>query len=379
MSLPNFGNVFPDDILGRIRDLEDRINQLTGGTYGKVTVAGDVTGLSDDTTVERLQGSAVSSAAPSSGQVLEWNGSAWTPTTITTFVPQIFGSGFDGAHTIDYNSTKTWTDETTIGSYKQFTLLRDVYFTSFTLDNSAGNVEFATNGFRIYCTGTTTIGAGVIVRHNGSSASSSTGAAKANTGTTGRTGSYGDGSNGSTGTAQTPLDSNDSLAYNFTNSSPAYGGDGGAATGGPGTGGGRGGGSANLITTSGSPFNLMQAVTTTTAFLQKFEGGAGGAGGNGSSGTGGGGGGGAGILAIFSKCLVNNGTLRVKGGDGGPATGTNGGGGGGGTGGGILLVYGSSGSSIGTTDVTGGTGGAGIGTGKNGGNGASGYVWDIGL
>ena len=83
MSLPNYGNIFPDDILGRIRDLEAAVNELEGGTFAAiVTLAGDVTGQSDATVVEAIQGYAVSSTAPGSGEVLEWDGSAWTPTAL---------------------------------------------------------------------------------------------------------------------------------------------------------------------------------------------------------------------------------------------------------------------------------------------------------
>lgn len=83
MSLPNYGNIFPDDILGRIRDLEAAVNELEGGTFAAVvTLAGDVTGQSDATVVGAIQGYAVSSTAPGSGEVLEWDGSAWTPTAL---------------------------------------------------------------------------------------------------------------------------------------------------------------------------------------------------------------------------------------------------------------------------------------------------------
>jgi hypothetical protein len=48
-----------------------------------VTLAGDVTGASGTTTVEKLRGRTVATTAPTSGQVLAWNSTsvAWTPTT----------------------------------------------------------------------------------------------------------------------------------------------------------------------------------------------------------------------------------------------------------------------------------------------------------
>ena len=52
-----------------------------------VTLSGDVTGAGATTiaaTVARLQGQPVSATAPTTNQVLQWSGTAWTPTTIAT-------------------------------------------------------------------------------------------------------------------------------------------------------------------------------------------------------------------------------------------------------------------------------------------------------
>ena len=54
----------------------------TGGGGGSLN--GDVTGAVGSNTVIRIQGRPIDSSAPSSGQALVWNGSAWTPTTIVT-------------------------------------------------------------------------------------------------------------------------------------------------------------------------------------------------------------------------------------------------------------------------------------------------------
>ncbi len=51
---------------------------------------GDLTGTYPNPTVAKLQGHGVSAAAPSSGEVLMWNGSAWGPQTL--------GAGFSGDH-----------------------------------------------------------------------------------------------------------------------------------------------------------------------------------------------------------------------------------------------------------------------------------------
>ncbi len=44
-------------------------------------LAGDVTGAQGSTTVEKIQGRNVATTAPTNGQVLKWNGSAWEPAT----------------------------------------------------------------------------------------------------------------------------------------------------------------------------------------------------------------------------------------------------------------------------------------------------------
>ena len=45
------------------------------------SLAGDVSGNQGATTVTKPQGQAVASTAPSPGQTLVWNGSAWSPQT----------------------------------------------------------------------------------------------------------------------------------------------------------------------------------------------------------------------------------------------------------------------------------------------------------
>ena len=52
----------------------------TGATGTVATLSGDVVGAPTVTSVHKIQGYAVSSAAPTSGQILKWNGTAWTPT-----------------------------------------------------------------------------------------------------------------------------------------------------------------------------------------------------------------------------------------------------------------------------------------------------------
>lgn len=53
---------------------------ITGNSAGFTgSLAGDVTGAQGTTVVEKLRGRSVASTAPSTGEVLKWNGSAWAP------------------------------------------------------------------------------------------------------------------------------------------------------------------------------------------------------------------------------------------------------------------------------------------------------------
>lgn len=56
---------------------------MTGTDEAALALDGDVTGPLDNTTVGKIQGRDVASIAPTSNQVLTWNGTAWTPTSLT--------------------------------------------------------------------------------------------------------------------------------------------------------------------------------------------------------------------------------------------------------------------------------------------------------
>jgi hypothetical protein len=419
VDLPQYGSVFPDDVLARLRDLEAAVNDLQAGTFAAVvTLDGDVTGQSSATTVERIRNHTVEATTPVEYDVLSYGynddaEAVWSPgyvkqlngrqivfddpsgvdyetgvfvvnnsADMLTFgdsLSVMWGSGVDG--NVGLNSENTmpdWADR----SGTTITLLRDVYCHNLSLvgEGSEGGTTFdpitvETNGFRIFCTGKLSLTDGVTLRNSGSDATGSTGAV-------GGAQAYftpgGQGSAGSTGTATAPTLSSSSLIAWLDGTEPVSG-DGGSATGGPGVGGGTAGASASREVADGSPHTVVQAISALNNSGDQWDAGIGGAGGNGSSGTGGGGGGGGGIVGIYVRKIVNNGIIQANGGAGGDATGTNGGGGGGGTGGAVILVYMNDRSDIGTVEVAGGAGGAGIGTGKDGGDGDAGYVWDIGL
>ncbi len=58
-------------------------NDATGTTNGIIRLAGDLSGTAASPTVTRIQGQSISSTAPTSGQVLKWNGTAWAPAADT--------------------------------------------------------------------------------------------------------------------------------------------------------------------------------------------------------------------------------------------------------------------------------------------------------
>ncbi|MGD0360275.1 MAG: hypothetical protein ABSC93_05370 [Bryobacteraceae bacterium] len=75
------------------------------GTALATTLAGDAMGSFGANTVAKIQGQAVSSAVPSSGQVLQWSGSQWAPATLSAggAVASVFGrTGAVAAQPGDY-------------------------------------------------------------------------------------------------------------------------------------------------------------------------------------------------------------------------------------------------------------------------------------
>lgn len=79
---------------------------LNGTSFERAALSGDVTAAANvnTVTVTGLQGRGVVSTAPTSGQALAWNGSAWAPTTISTSSQNIYNT--DGALTGPRNVNK---------------------------------------------------------------------------------------------------------------------------------------------------------------------------------------------------------------------------------------------------------------------------------
>lgn len=68
-----------------LRALEDGYATVAAAT-GTGSVSGDLYGTLPDPIVVGLRGNPISSTPPASGQALAWNGSAWTPTTVSISV-----------------------------------------------------------------------------------------------------------------------------------------------------------------------------------------------------------------------------------------------------------------------------------------------------
>lgn len=283
----------------------------------------------------------------------------------------VFGTGQDGA--ADFDGINTFAFASLSGS--TYTLTRDVFVSSAHIH---AGITVATAGFRAFCNGTTTVDAGGVIANDGHAASGVTAGTVSALGTTGAGVA---GGNGHTGTG-TGTNGSSIQSVNTLTDASATGGAGGA---GGAQAGGNGGAYSSASTNGGA--NFLVPMLTGFLFTQQSGGGSasiniigGGAGGGGGGSdnagvNGGGGGGGGGVLVWHSFRMINNGSLRTKGGNGADAAGAggNGGGGGGGGGGTILSICGSR-SGTGTYDVPGGTGGAKIGgSGVAGSDGATGH------
>lgn len=105
---------------------------MTGTDEAALALDGDVTGSLNNTTVGKIQGRDVANTAPTSNQVLTWNGSAWTPTSLTP-------AQITDAQNVTAGSNKVTLGGTPTGaSLQPFSI--DVVEANLTLSNMGGKV-----------------------------------------------------------------------------------------------------------------------------------------------------------------------------------------------------------------------------------------------
>lgn len=281
------------------------------------------------------------------------------------------GDGSDGVVNFDGTNTRLGL----VPASGVYSLNRDIFLADGSQISSTAKIK--TRNWRIFCSGTFTIGASANLNADGGDAPAApTGGAGTGSSPNAFYPAAGNGGAGKSGTAGAGT-----AGTAETSSIGGAGGAGGIASG-SGTGGGAAGGTVTAVAANDAllPHHYIAAITGYNGIGgNSLRGGAGGGGGtNTTSSTGGGGGGGGGIVLIVARVLVNNGTITSKGGAGAAATGTGtGGGGGGGGGAGAVIVVCGSTSTIGTLTVTGGTGGARQGVGANGAAGSAGQTFTL--
>jgi hypothetical protein len=79
--------------------------QPVGGSGGPTVVGGDLTGTTNNATVVALQTHAVGAGVPSTGDLLRWNGSAWTPTSFPNTAPFVYNELVLDANAVSNTTT----------------------------------------------------------------------------------------------------------------------------------------------------------------------------------------------------------------------------------------------------------------------------------
>jgi hypothetical protein len=265
----------------------------------------------------------------------------------------VYGDGSDGVVTLDGTAAPAGMG---LGG-TTYWLTRDFFADTLTIADGY-TLEMGQSGrpYRLRVKNTLTIAPTVFI--NGAAAAATTGATGGKNGTGGSLLAGGNGADGVTGAGVTAAN----IATMLTGSGGRGGHPSGATTGG-------GGAGLGQEPATGAPRALpelaMMANTPPTGFVAVGGGAGGGSGGGDGTNAGGGGGRGGNPVWIAARNIVNNGTIRSRGGTGNPSTGGNAGGGGGGQGGPVVYIY-STYSGSGTVQSSGGAAGAGTGTGGAG-------------
>lgn len=259
----------------------------------------------------------------------------------------LFGSGSDGAVTLDGSVTVAWA--TKAGNV--YTMTRDAQLTALTVSNG---VTLKTANWRIFCQ-STPVNNGTIT-NPGANASGASGGATTGSGTLGTGQSGGSGGTGA-GTAGGAGQTIGAVGGNGGASGSNAGGAAGTQRATP----------ANAVSFLDNPVPLLTGVVILFNTVSGLGGGSGGGGGGGDGTNAGGGGGGAGgCVVILAPGFTNNGTVSAPGGNGANGVAGNAGGGGAGGGGNVIVATLAAWTQSGTVSAAAGSPGSGSGTGGSG-------------